>query len=250
VVAAGAVGLGLGDGDGLIVGLGLGDGDGLVVGLGLADGLVVGLGLGEGTSVGDGDGLGLGDGWHDVIVPEAEAVPVSPWEFVHDTLTVTTSPFSGEMGKETVWVEPLHVTEWLVPSMVTVADCPGSSGNSPNVTSTESQSMVILTEFACAAVAAPRTNPVAISSTAAVLVVFGLMPPPLQCRPQVACHDTSIDRGGVRHSYHVQWGVWLPQIAVFVRLPRSVVTQGEQVAGRPLQGADLDGATLLDAQFD
>jgi hypothetical protein len=165
VVAAGAGDVG--DGDGLVVGLGLGDGDGLVVG----------LGLGEGLTVGEGDGLGLGDGWHDVIVPELDAVPVSPWEFVHDTFTVTVSPFSGEMGKETLWVEPLHVTEWLMPSMVTVADCPGSSGNSENVTSTESQSMVILTALARAAVAAPRTKPVAISSTAAVLD-FGLMPPP------------------------------------------------------------------------
>jgi hypothetical protein len=173
----GVVTAGAGDGDGLVVGLG--DGDGLAVGLGLGDGdgLAVGLGLGDGEVVGEGDGLGLGPGAQSMTVIELEAVPSRPSDELHSTKTVTTSPFSAEIGKVKVRVRPLQETEWTSPSMVTVAEFVPVLGKKSKVTLTSLQWILMATVWASDAVAAPRTRPTVIINTAAIFV-FRLMSPP------------------------------------------------------------------------
>jgi hypothetical protein len=210
----GLVTTGAGDGDGAVVGLGTGDG--LGDGLGLGDGGVVGdgdglgLGLGDGGGVGEGEGLGLGAGAQSMTVIELEAVPFRPSEDCHSTLTVTTSPFSAEIGNVTVWERPLQETVCTSPSILTVAECVPVLGKKSNVTLTSSQWILMATVWASDAVAAPRTRPTVIINTAAILV-FGLMSPPLGS-PTTSSHPSVIK--GVGHSYHVWWGGRPPHTAL------------------------------------
>jgi hypothetical protein len=196
----GLVTTGAGDGDGAVVGLGTGDG--LGDGLGLGDGGVVGdgdglgLGLGDGGGVGEGEGLGLGAGAQSMTVIELEAVPFRPSEDCHSTLTVTTSPFSAEIGNVTVWERPLQETVCTSPSILTVAECVPVLGKKSNVTLTSSQWILMATVWASDAVAAPRTRPTVIINTAAILV-FGLMSPPLGS-PTTSSHPSVIKESGIR----------------------------------------------------
>jgi hypothetical protein len=223
----GLVTTGAGDGDGAVVGLGTGDG--LGDGLGLGDGGVVGegeglgLGLGDGGVVGEGEGLGLGAGAQSMTVIELEAVPFRPSEDCHSTLTVTTSPFSAEIGNVKVRERPLQETECTSPSMLTVAECVPVLGKKSNVTLTSSQWILMATVWASDAVAAPRTRPTAIINTAAILV-FGLMSPPLGSPNQQS------PISGKRSRAFVPRLVGRTSIgqSAFVGLPRSVAEHGRR----------------------
>jgi hypothetical protein len=89
--------------------------------------------------------------------------------------------------------------------MVIVAEFPGALGNCVNVTSTESQSMVMMNVCARAAVATPRTRPMVNTSTAAVFA-FRLMSPP-NVEDGSRDHFYVSGRTDVGHSYHGGWTV-------------------------------------------